>query len=383
MFEETQVDHYSQSNDETNSAEDDNETVLVESSPVKAPEFHHRDLKIDIMAAKHSMAMGPASAPIYNPRLVQQMNNGIVKQESINMYPFTQHSQSTNDIPKYIPQPGYGSQMNGNNKAPLPYSTSTPDALSPYSNSFDGSRPMSFGSIQTSSNMATSTSYKGFPIGDQSHFQAPLPPSSVPGHQQIGQAQLRPESQRGSGASQGESQSHMNMSFMASGRQQLMVNVGSGYVPFGSLSQELQERYMGVQKQFELQQQQQIQQALLQQIQMNNLAGTNLQPHQGIAMNTGNIPLSAPASQTSFADPASKSYNTGQKKHSKPIKFGPMLEYDPSKDNAAAAAAAEAASAALAKAKARGESRPGVSVLNIPRDTPVYIYKPPKRKGPS
>lgn len=100
------------------------------------------------------------------------------------------------------------------------------------------------------------------------------------------------------------------------------------------------------------------------------------QPLQNIPVNQLQPPVSAPASQTSFLMNNNQKRGSN-KENNRPIKFGPMLEYDPSKDTATAAASAEA------RAKSKKNSKPGVSILNIPRDTPVYIYKPPKRKASS
>lgn len=162
---------------------------------------------------------------------------------------------------------------------------------------------------------------------------------------------------------------------------QVMVNVGNGFVPLNSLLLQVQQRY--AQQQQLQQQQQQFQQQQLQQAQIVQMQRMTLMQQQQQQQQFQTMPLtytgvpiltplgyipnpinSAPASQTTF------NFNGKKTKDPKPIKFGPMLEYDPSKDH-------------RVKIKEKKVTKPGVSVLHIPRESPVYIYKPPKRKSSS
>lgn len=382
-----------------NSTEDDNETVLASSSPAKPLDSPARPMRIDLTAAKNHRSAGPASAPIFNPRLVQQMNSGVVKDVSSNGFPVAQHSYSTTDIHSFT-QNSFQNQNQNHNQSPpnqpsMPKTyrmpTSTPDINSPYHNSFElsGQRSVSFPDVGVM-DLATSTPSKDF---SQDQYQGSM---MVPGY-----SSASPNSAMSTTPQGIQSQSYNSMTtatMPVGGRQQLMVNMGNGYVPFNSLPLDLQAKYMGVQRQFQMQHQlnQMLQYQLQQQQQMyqqntypqpaqiqtqtqaqaqgQGQNQTHGPPLQNIPMNTMSVPMSAPASQTSFPE---HKKSTSKKDNPMSIKFGPMLEYDPLKDSATAAAAAANASARNKNKKA---PKPGVSVLDIPRETRVYIYEPSSKK---
>lgn len=380
-----------------NENDDDNETVLADSSPIRNLDSPRKHLRIDLSMAKNNIIPGPATAPIYNPKVIQMANNSALSKEipkqPMSALAFPQHSQSATNIPTINNQQQI-EQRSPHTKTPFKNPLSS-ETMSPFNTSqFDLVNSNAFSMNTGMTGMATSTptksSFHTTPMIQHGSLSQPLsqPQSQIrPQHQQTNYPNNTAMSQMGFGAVSSTSQQgiqgqqfqrHNSMPYIPPSQQQLMVNLGNGYVPFKSLPASLQEKYMEVQRQFQLQQQQQLliqqqQQQQQQNMQMNSSFSNQQisQPLQSMVINQANPPVSAPASQSNFS-----LYNDhrkgSNKENNRPIKFGPMLEYDPSKDSATAAASAQA------KAKAKKVSKPGVSVLNIPRDTPVHIYKPPK-----
>lgn len=309
--------------------DDDNATVIADSSPIRGSDSPKRQFRIDLTSARNFPFThnGPATAPIFNSSLVTSQT-----QQSFQNPQLANHSLSTSNLNNFS---SYGSDK----------LSSTPEVISPF-NSFHydtmATKSYSFSANTPASSIVTSTPAKSSDnLNSINSMNMPMNPSVM---MQFNQGNQQP---------------------------QLMVNLGTGYVPFNSLPPALQEKYIDVQKQFQIQQQQQQQQ---QQRMMYYQQSMNSQIPMGQMMNQGrvlqNIPMnqyhtlnSAPASQTTFAFNQKKN-----KENPKSIKFGPMLAYNPSK------------SKDQPKMKEKKTNEPMMGVIHMP-NIQLSNYRPPKRKS--
>ncbi|ODV80331.1 uncharacterized protein CANTADRAFT_21565 [Suhomyces tanzawaensis NRRL Y-17324] len=330
--------------------EDDNETVLADSSPYKispnqtrmshdSPLKPSSQLRIDTNKANandFNVLRGPLTAPIYNADIVQKFNQNMLKQqESLR----GQYEQSPNEENRASLQP----PMNHSHSTGNIHQFRTLNISPPSSSPATDSPVIRAKSIpnQNYPNMVSST---------------PLRDNIVPnGSMNYGQP----------------------TPFIPPAQQQLMVNLGNGFIPFNSLHPKLQEQYMLVQRQFEMQKQEQqkmfthqfdpnaniLPQTFNDQGFMTNTMNAQFMPNQQFA--PAIMPFApAPSIEAQVAPTASFKDN---KENIKPkeIKFGPILEYDPSKDSR--------------KIPQPKVSKQNAGIHRFPINTPVSMYNPKKK----
>ena len=320
---------------------DDNETVLADSSPIRNFEITpRRPMKLDLSSTKRpSITPGPATAPLFNSKDIYQAN----RQNGLNSYnPF--HSQSYSNIPTINSQQQQQQQQpNSDTKSPLihkngPNPIPTPDMVSPF-------HPMTGGFVPEINSMATSTPAKffgdsrpqqmtqlpqqpQFPMGQtfqQKYIQQPQFPQMMD-HQQVMLLQQQIPNQV----------PQMGLQYPQSNMNQIPnVNPFSQPQPF---SQPMDDQFLN--------------QAMMQQ----------RQPFQPLTMNNQQNQFYTNQMPNSTANPNPNPKKSKDK--SVQIKFGPMLEYDPSKNRKASTG--------------KLSQKPAAGLYRFPVNTPVSMYKPPK-----
>ncbi|KAK6463197.1 hypothetical protein DFJ63DRAFT_334750 [Scheffersomyces coipomensis] len=344
---------------EQHEEDDDNETIMADSSPYKpSPRTDLREsptkgpgpnfLSID-MDKVHAVGNidGPHTAPIYNADIVHKYNKNMLKQQE----------QLRIQIKNHQHQQGYVNEGQGEPPHSAPGVMNQGFPLQLGQSQLQPQAPMTAPIEQKSAFMS-------MPMNSNPQFiQQPFVQQQQPQHQQQQQQQQQ---------------------------QQLMVNLGSGFVPFASLHPTLQEQFMSAHRQLEMQRQGQqqymLQQQQQQQLFMNDISGQAQyysapqqpmlqqvpvqqpqvqQPQRALPVVAANkFPIISRNSSTTSIS----STKDSNKENIKPkeIKFGPILEYDPSKD-----------SKSIQQSKT---SKQANGVHRFPINTPVSIYKPKKSK---
>jgi len=377
---------------------DDNETVVADSSPFKSsPKSQHsnfkdspykrdlnsNNLKLNIEKNESNFTnQGPMSAPIYNSEIVHEFNQSILKQQerlSIHVnrqqelrQPVLNHSRSTGNIGTFkttssspvFTSPDFQTKNAGAGTSP-----------------FDTSL-MAFTPLPTSAPSMTANA-----MNLPSQFHQPAQPQLMVnmGNGYVPFNSLHPNLQKQ------YMLVHRQFEIQKQEQQKL-------YLQQFEKSSHLQGEVLNAQQFFPVQQQQQQQQQSQQQSQQSQQQSQ--QQHQQY-FNSINI-NSAPASQTQFnipPDPQQPISNLNMqsimqnqtqyypqlttlpqgtplvtpmvkesnKENLKPkeIKFGPILEYDPSKDSK--------------RIQQRKVSKHGTGIHSFPINTPVSMYKPKKK----
>lgn len=305
--------------------DDDNETVLADSLPMKRSsspvikssspvlKYGPDGLSIDVSRANINPHLGPMSAPIYNANLVHKFNNHVLKQQDANLQPQAPHKPHFQGPHHSISGDSMGPLSHSQSSSSLPVYAQTRPKLPVRAKSMVVPNPADSLPFVESSQMSIAV-FPGVNIATSTPAEMPQVPPMV----------------------------NKNQGFVLYPSPHEQFKMPGQYQPLNETQSQQQQMYLYYQ-------QQQLS------MQMQNKAQAFYQ----------NISL-APASQTQFFQPM-KPYVEANKENLKPkgnqITFGPIVEYDPSKG----------------KASATSLSKNGLGVIRMAPQ--VTMYKPkPKRK---